>query len=186
MDGERIISVFGSSQTMEGTSAYEEARSLGRLLAESGFTVYCGGYSGIMEAVSRGAKEGGGRVVGITVRLFDPLPANRWLDEEIKADDLFSRLERLILPADGFLVLGGGLGTLVELSLTWILSHMGVLRGKPILLLGDDWQAFLEALSEGPFITQGEVALLRLVETPQEAVGELRKAIGIDTSSYSF
>lgn len=186
MGGERVISVFGSSRTMEGTEKYEEARSLGRLLAESGFTVYSGGYSGIMEAVSRGAKEGGGRTVGVTVRLFDPLPGNPWLDEEIKMDDLFSRLERLILSADGFLVLGGGLGTLVELSLTWILSDMRVLRGKPILLLGDDWQAFLEALSGGPFITQEEMALLRLVGTPQEAVGELRKAMRMETGSHSF
>ena len=58
------VSVFGGSQTREGDAAYTEAQALGRLLAERGHTVLTGGYIGVMEAVSRGAHEGGGDDAG--------------------------------------------------------------------------------------------------------------------------
>ncbi len=60
------ITVFGGAQPKEGTPAYEEARTLGTLLAQRGHTVLTGGYMGTMEAVSRGACEAGGHVIGVT------------------------------------------------------------------------------------------------------------------------
>ena len=60
------ITVFGGAQPKEGSEAYEEARELGKLLAERGHAVLTGGYMGTMEAVSRGAHEVGGHVIGVT------------------------------------------------------------------------------------------------------------------------
>ncbi len=60
------ITVFGGAQPKEGTPAYEEARELGALLAQRGHAVLTGGYMGTMEAVSRGACEAGGHVIGVT------------------------------------------------------------------------------------------------------------------------
>ena len=60
------ITVFGGAQPKEGSAAYEEARELGKLLAERGHAVLTGGYMGTMEAVSRGASEAGGHVIGVT------------------------------------------------------------------------------------------------------------------------
>lgn len=60
------LTVFGGAQVKEGTAAYEEARELGVLLAQNGHTVLTGGYMGTMEAVSRGASEAGGHVIGVT------------------------------------------------------------------------------------------------------------------------
>ena len=81
------ISVFGGSQTKEGDTAYVEARELGRLLAERGHTVLTGGYIGVMEAVSRGAREAGGHVIGVTcedIEAWRPIKANSWVMEEIR------------------------------------------------------------------------------------------------------
>ena len=61
MPQETIVTVFGSSRPGEGSPDYEEARVLGRALAKHGFAVCSGGYGGVMEAVSRGAKEAGGK-----------------------------------------------------------------------------------------------------------------------------
>ena len=61
-----IISVFGSSAPLPDSEPYEEARQLGAMLAEAGFTVATGGYGGSMAGVSRRAAEAGGRVVGDT------------------------------------------------------------------------------------------------------------------------
>ena len=66
MIGAKIVTVFGSSRPPAGHADYEEARALGAALATRGFAVCTGGYGGTMEAASRGAKEAGGKVYGVT------------------------------------------------------------------------------------------------------------------------
>src|SRR3972149_4057938 len=79
--GRLIVSVFGSNAPREGEPGYEEARALGRLLAQAGYIVATGGYAGTMEATSRGAKEAGGLVIGVTAAVVDGvrLGANPYL-----------------------------------------------------------------------------------------------------------
>ncbi len=67
---EKIVTIFGGAKCKEGSPEYDEALSVGRLLAEAGFTICTGGYLGVMEAASRGAREGGGRVLGIIMNQF--------------------------------------------------------------------------------------------------------------------
>ena len=78
MNEERIITVFGSSRPAEPHPDYREARQVGRLLAEHGFAVCSGGYGGVMEAVSRGAKEVSGKTYGVTASFFraTPIPSS--------------------------------------------------------------------------------------------------------------
>src|SRR5437763_16964325 len=80
MPPEVIVTVFGSSRPREGSLDYEEARVLGRALAKHGFAVCSGGYAGVMEAVSRGAKEAGGKTYGVTAAFFKSAKLNRWVD----------------------------------------------------------------------------------------------------------
>ena len=83
MTAEKIITVFGSSRPVEGEPDYEEARNLGRVLAQSGFAVCSGGYGGVMAGVSRGAKEAGGKTYGVTAEFFAAAKVNRWIDVEV-------------------------------------------------------------------------------------------------------
>ncbi len=62
----RTIAVFGSGRAPAGHPVLAQAERLGRLLAEAGFTLICGGYGGTMEAASRGARQAGGQVIGVT------------------------------------------------------------------------------------------------------------------------
>ena len=64
---ERIVTIFGGSKCVEQDPEYGQARRAGALLAEAGFTICTGGYLGVMEAASRGAREAGGRVLGIVM-----------------------------------------------------------------------------------------------------------------------
>jgi uncharacterized protein (TIGR00730 family) len=173
----KIISVFGSSQISEGSQEYEEARLLGRLLAEAGFTVMNGGYAGTMEAVSRGAKEGGGRVIGVTLQLFRR-SANHWLDEEIKTPTYLARLEQMTAASDGCIALKGGVGTLSELGVTWSLLQIGAMPHRPFILLGQHWRRIMDILSQETFIRPQDFALLRVVETAEEAVKTLNGFFG--------
>lgn len=177
MAGKPVVSVFGGSRVNPRSGQYKEARLLGKLLAEAGFIVYNGGYGGTMEAVSRGASEAGGEALGITVKTFDPLPANKWLAREEKQPDYISRLRRLT-SADGFVVLRGSLGTLTELTLTWALLQTGEMIGKPFLLLGEGWPPILEFLIREFSIQAKDRALVKVVDSPHEAVEELKRTLG--------
>ena len=138
------VSVFGGSEPREGDTAYTEAQALGRLLAERGHTVLTGGYIGTMEAVSRGAHEAGGHVIGVTcvdIERWRPRAANQWVKEEIKRESLMERLHTLIHESDAALALPGGAGTLTEISLMWNLMIVESLHRRPLILVGRGWQS---------------------------------------------
>jgi uncharacterized protein (TIGR00725 family) len=138
------ISVFGGSQPREDSTAYAEARELGRLLAERGHIVLTGGYIGVMEAVSRGAREAGGHVIGVTcedIEAWRPIKANSWVMEEIRKKTLLERLHTLIHECDAALALPGGAGTLTEISLLWNLMIVESLHRRPLILVGRGWQS---------------------------------------------
>ncbi len=98
-----LIAVYGSSTTREGQPAYDLALALGRHLGELGADVMTGGYSGVMEACSRGAREAGARAVGVTVELFEARgPANRWVNERVHTPDLYARLQHIVAPRRRF------------------------------------------------------------------------------------
>jgi uncharacterized protein (TIGR00725 family) len=148
MPSEMIVTVFGSSRPREGDADYEEARELGRALAKHGLAVCSGGYAGVMEAVSRGAKDGGGKTYGVTADFFKTAKLNRWVDVEVRKHTWEERLFELIRMAHGFVACKGGTGTLVELAVVWEMLNKSVMPGKPFAVLGDFWQPILERVRE--------------------------------------
>ena len=141
------ISVFGGSQPRQGDTAYNEAMELGRLLAQRGHTVLTGGYIGTMEAVSRGASEAGGHVIGVTcedIENWRKVVPNRWVKEEWRKKTLVERLQALIVGCDAALALPGGPGTLTEISLMWNLMIVESLHRRPLILIGNGWQSVLD------------------------------------------
>src|SRR6184192_3928778 len=144
MPPEIIVTVFGSSRPCEGDPDYEEARVLGRALAKHGFAVCSGGYAGVMDAVSRGAKEAGGKTYGVTAAFFKSAKLNRWVDVEIRKETWQERLFELIRMGHGFVACKGGTGTLVELAVVWEMLNKSVMAAKPFAVLGDFWQPILD------------------------------------------
>ncbi len=172
----RIITVFGSSRSIEGDADYVQARELGRLLAEAGFTSCSGGFGGSMEAVSRGARDGGGQTIGVTVEVIKR-GGNAWLDEEVRTESIFRRIEHMVTIAHGFVTLPGGAGTLAEMSLTMNLLYLGALEAKPLVLLGPDWQALMEFFFDRLHGSEPERQLLTYAATPTEAVAVLAERL---------
>ena len=144
---DKIVTVFGSSRPREGDADYEEARALGQALAARGFQVCSGGYGGVMEAVSRGAKDAGGHTLAVTTRFFRSR-ANAWVDEERSVDSWQDRLFDLIRLGDGFVACKGGTGTLVELAVVWEMLNKGVISGKPFVALGGFWTPIIDRVRE--------------------------------------
>ena len=140
------ITVFGGSQPKAGDTAYNEAQELGRLLAQRGHAVLTGGYIGTMEAVSRGAHEAGGHVIGVTCEAIEnwrKVGPNPWVKEERRRKTLFERIQALIEGCDAALALPGGPGTLAEIALMWNLMIVESLHRRPLILIGGGWQSVL-------------------------------------------
>ena len=171
-----LIAVFGSSTVRPGDPAYELAQALGRELALAGADVMTGGYSGTMEACSRGAHEAGGHVIGVTVDLFEPRgPANRWVKERVHTATLYERLAYLVDKATGFIAVPGSLGTLTEIFLTWTLLSVDGRPRAPLVLLGDHWRAFLDAIDRPDMVLPH---LFEHVETTSDPMDAALRALG--------
>ncbi len=141
------ITVFGSSQPLPGESEYEIAYRLGKLLGEAGFSVCTGGYQGIMDAVSKGAVETGAKAIGITVDYFNAIPS-KYLSKEIRCNTLLERIQKLVESGDGYAVLTGGTGTMLELSVVWEYVNKKIIEQKPIVCNGDMWLQLIETMDE--------------------------------------
>lgn len=171
-----VIAVFGSSSPVSGSPDYETARLLGRLLAENGFAVATGGYSGVMSAASQGAAEAGGHVIGVTcdqIEQFRPIGANQWVKQEVRRPTLRERLLYLVENNDGMIVTPGGIGTLSEMALAWSLLQVGELPPRPLVLLGDMWRATVGSFVRPEYIQESHIGLVLHADTPEEAVNLL-------------
>ena len=141
------ITVFGGSQPPQDSAPYKSAYQLGKLLAEDGHTVLTGGYVGTMEAVSRGANEAGGHVIGVTCQEIENwrgVGANVWVKEERKFETLRQRLDCLIEGCDAAIALPGGPGTLTEIALMWNLMIVDAIPRRPLILVGQGWRAMFD------------------------------------------
>jgi uncharacterized protein (TIGR00730 family) len=167
--------VLGSARIGRGDARWAEAHELGALLAERGFTVVTGGYGGLMAATSQGASEHGGHVIGLPMRGWEQLRPNPWNAELRWADGYGSRLDHL-LRCGAIVGLPGGVGTLSEVSVTWAAAQTEV-SPPPIVLLGDCWPPLIRAIGRRLVVDEGDLRLLRVVDTPKEAVEEVVLAL---------
>jgi len=171
----RLITVFGSSRSQPGQAAYTEAHAWGRAIARAGFAVATGGYNGAMEAVSHGAKEAGGLVVGVTAPVLFPQRSgpNVHVDLELPSSSLLTRIERLIDVSVACVALSGGVGTLTEILCAWNLIHIAQMQGLPTKPLGV-YQGWLEVIQPGLEVTPETLKLL----TPLAGLEQLEGFLG--------
>ncbi len=146
------MTAFGSSRLPEDDPRFDDALRLGEQLGRSGWDAITGGHQGMMAAICRGIRAGGGHVRGITLKRF-PTPPGNHLSEEVRARNFFDRMQILIERTDAWLVLPGGLGTLAELAMSWDLLAIGVLTPRPLILYGDAWTPLLASLRESMILS---------------------------------
>jgi uncharacterized protein (TIGR00725 family) len=166
---ERIVTIFGGAKCGESDAEYAQARRVGELLADAGYTICTGGYLGVMEAASRGAHERGGRVLGITMNQFKAEP-NRFLTDKVATAHFYERLQLLITRSVGFIAIRGGMGTVTELSLVWNKIHTRVIGPRPLVLLGECWPPIVREWQKHLVVSDQDIALLDFAKTAEEAV----------------
>ena len=176
-----IVAVYGSAAPKPGTPLYQNALELGRLLAQAGYTVMTGGYSGTMEAVSRGTAEAGGTTLGVTcaeIEQYRPGKANPWVQQEIRTQTLLQRLEVLTRQPDAMIALPGGIGTLCEISLALNLMVITPGAPKPFILIGDGWEKVFRQFFtlNHEMINDLDQARLQFAHDPSEALAWLQNS----------
>ncbi|MBU6274711.1 MAG: hypothetical protein RLZZ617_677 [Bacteroidota bacterium] len=172
------VSIFGSARTLPTNPYYGIAEEIAERLVRQGYGVITGGGPGIMEAGNKGARNAGGKSVGLNIDLPFEQSHNAFIDADklLNFDYFFVRKLMFIKYAQGFIVLPGGFGTLDELfeALTLIQTHK---IGKfPIILVGTsywgglmDWIRQTLLLSEHN-ISENDLSLFEVVDTAEEAV----------------
>lgn len=178
------ISVFGGSAPQPGSPAYQEAYELGKLLGSAGMSVLTGGYTGTMEATSRGASEAGGHVIGVTceeIEAWRPIGPNAWVAEEWRCQTFDERLNTLVVSCDAAIALPGGLGTLLEICLTWNKLAIDVIQPKPVILLGSGWHKLMEAFFAefGDYVPMDDRQYLAFAPDPHTVLELLSNFLGL-------
>ncbi|NLN32813.1 MAG: TIGR00730 family Rossman fold protein [Flavobacteriaceae bacterium] len=175
------VSLFGSARTQVDSEYYQMAEEIAYQLTQLGFGVITGGGPGIMEAANHGAQRGGGKSVGIGIRLPFETGLNKYVDYDfsINFDYFFARKVMFVKYAQGFIVLPGGLGTLDELFEALTLIQTNKIGRFPIVLVGTKfWSGLIDWLRETVLaagnINEKDFELYRLVDTPEEAVGHIK------------
>jgi uncharacterized protein (TIGR00725 family) len=125
MSRRKLIAIIGGSVQNCTEKDYETAFNLGKLLIENGFRIMTGGYGGVMEAASKGARSSSnyreGDIVGI-LSSISPEDANEYCDIVIATGIGFARNQIITGSADVVIAIGGGAGTLSEIAFAWQLN----------------------------------------------------------------
>ena len=142
----KLVAVFGPANCKAGEGIYDDAERLGALLAQAGFAVVTGGYDGVMEAASKGARAAGGAAIGVTAEVYfaKGREANEYLTREIRVKSATDRLMELLDLPDAWYAIGNSTGTLAEVAMAWDYMTKGFIEKKPLLLIGNTWEGFIE------------------------------------------
>jgi len=142
------VTIFGSARLQRGTEAYDGVRRLAAELTRLGCDIVTGGGPGLMQAANEGAASVEGnareRSVGIRVELPFEQEVNPFVGEVYEHRTFFSRLHHFMLVSDAFVVVPGGIGTLLEMSLAWQLLQVRKLYNTPLILVGEMWRELVE------------------------------------------
>jgi hypothetical protein len=171
------VSIFGSARTTADSKYYLLAQEIARLLTLEGYGIITGGGPGIMEAANKGAQLAKGTSVGLNIKLPFEQTCNPYIDHDknITFDYFFVRKLMFMKYAQGFIALPGGFGTMDELFESLTLIQTGKIAKFPIILVGTEyWKGLQEwivnVLIEENYIGVDDINLVKLVDTPEEAV----------------
>jgi len=172
----REVTIFGSAVVKPGSEWYEEARRLGRLLVEDGYTVITGGGPGIMEAGNRGAMEGDGESIGLDIELPTEQRRNKYVKKGIGFHYFFTRKVMLSASAQAYIFFPGGFGTLDEFFEMVVLVQTEKMEHVPIICVGSDYWTKLDKWIRGTLqkeyetITTKDIEIYSIVNNVEEAM----------------
>ena len=176
------VSIFGSSRVGPSEEIYEKTVSIAKKLAENGYHIITGGGPGIMEAGNKGAREGGGRSVGLNIRLPMEQSPNSYADIQLDFKYFFVRKVIFIKYAQAYVGMPGGFGTLDEIFEAITLIQTKRIKPFPVVLVGSDywgslWEWVRGHLLKRGFISSEDVDLVTILDDPDEVVKTIKRTV---------
>jgi uncharacterized protein (TIGR00730 family) len=179
------VTIFGSARIKSGTVAYENVKQLAAELTKMGCDIMSGGGPGLMQAANEGAlsvdAKASHRSVGIRIELPFEQEVNPFVGQLYQHRTFFSRLHHFMIISDAFVVVPGGIGTLLEMSLAWQLLQVRKLYNTPLILVGKMWAELIDwgrktMLNEGSELaSEVDFNIPICVSTIAETVALIRK-----------
>lgn len=178
------VTFFGFADALPGEPLYEQVFDTAKLTAEAGYVVVDGGGPGVMEAASRGAKEGGGKTIGVTfypkdATTFEGRASHNPLDEEVVTLNYLERTIKLMEYGQVYMTFQGGTGTISEFAMAWGMARLYYGHHKPLILVGDFWGEIIDVFTRTMRIRPEELRVFQIADTPEQAV-EILKQIDED------
>jgi len=179
------VTIFGSARIQPGTFAYDEVKRMAAALAELGCDIITGGGPGLMQAANEGAAAvdaaDRSQSVGIRVELPFEQEVNAFVEQAFEHKTFFTRLHQFVLMSDAFIVVPGGIGTVLELTLVWQLLQVKHLHDTPLILVGKMWAALVDwakahlLTTSPPLANPADMAIPQCVKTADEAIALVRQ-----------
>jgi uncharacterized protein (TIGR00730 family) len=179
------VTIFGSARVQQDHWVYGAVRDMSAELTHLGCAIITGGGPGLMQAANEGASlaapDARGRSVGIRVALPFEQDVNAFVGSAYEHRTFFSRLHHFVLVSDAFVVVPGGVGTVLELMMVWQLLQVRKLANTPLVLVGPMWQGLVDwhrqAMLRPGFelASEQDMAIPQVVPGAAEAIAILRE-----------
>ena len=181
-DIQPCVSIFGSARALAGDETYEKTVAIARMLAENGFHIITGGGPGLMEAGNKGAREGGGKSIGLNIHLPMEQESNAYANIKISFKYFFVRKVMFIKYAQAYVGMPGGFGTLDEIFEAITLIQTKRIKPFPVILVGSDywqplWQWIKETLLARKLISPEDLDLVTILDSPDDVVRTIKRTV---------
>jgi len=176
------VTIFGSARSHPNSANYKNTEKAARLLVENNFNVISGGGPGVMEAANKGATEAGGKSVGLHIHLPNEQKPNKYANIRLDFKYFFIRKVMFIKYAVAYIIMPGGFGTLDELFEAITLIQTKRIRAFPVILIDSKyWKGLIDWIKKSMIaersISEAELNLLNVVDTPEEAVEKIKSKV---------
>jgi hypothetical protein len=175
------VAIFGSARAQPGSFVYDEVKRLAAAFAAMGCDVVTGGGPGLMQAANAGAASVGREMsMGIRIELPFEERANPYVEHDYEHQTFFTRLHHFVLASDAFVVVPGGIGTVLELLMIWQLLQVEHVVDAPLILIGKMWRGLVSWASENmldprlQLASPGDLQIPQCVDSADDAIAAIR------------
>jgi uncharacterized protein (TIGR00730 family) len=172
------VAIFGSARAEPGSFVYEEVKRAAAAFAAMGCDIVTGGGPGLMQAANEGAAGAGvpAGSIGIRVELPFEQDVNPFVEQAFEHKTFFTRLHHFVIASDAFVVVPGGIGTVLEMLMIWQLLQVRHVDKVPLILVGKMWKGLVEWASTSMLdprlrlANPEDLAIPQCVETADAAI----------------